>query len=46
MDKLKIARKRIADLENAITEYRQRESGHIVAGNYGNGISEEEVQDV
>lgn len=47
-EKLKLAKKRINDLECIITEYRQRESGHIVAGHFGNnaGVSEEDINDI
>jgi hypothetical protein len=42
-----VARKRVTDLEALVLEYRQRESGHIVTGNFGaGGISEEDIQDV
>ena len=46
-EKLKLAKRRIGELENIITEYRQRESGHIVAGQFGHhGVSEEDINDV
>lgn len=34
-DKLKASRKRIGDLEALITEYAQRDSGHIVGAHFG-----------
>jgi hypothetical protein len=46
-DKLKIARQRINDLELIIAQYARSESGHLVAANYGNGVSEDtNLQDV
>lgn len=46
-EKLKLAKRKIGDLECIITEYRQRESGHIVAGHFGNnGVTEEDINDI
>lgn len=42
-EKLKMAKRRVADLEGIITEYRQRDSGHVIAGQFGNGVTEEDV---
>jgi uncharacterized membrane-anchored protein len=48
LEKLKLGKRKIANLEAIVTEYRQRESGHVVAAQYGNGVSEEGefIQDV
>ena len=48
-EKLKLARKRIGDLEAIVTEYAQRESGNIVTNKYGihgGDVTETELQDV
>ncbi len=45
-EKLQLVRKRTADLEGIIMEYRQRESGHIVAANFGKSMLDGEDEDV
>ena len=46
IEKLRIYNKRIGDLEGIITDYKQRDHGHTVTRNFGNGVSEDDVHDV
>lgn len=37
-----MAKKKLADLQTLVNEYAQRDSGNIVAAQYGVGVSEED----